>query len=79
MICTKTSIDDYENLFRVDVLDATDIVRDDIDVHQDFKNQLKKSKDGWCKTWLMWKDNSISMQNNKLGSFGKLKNLLRNL
>ena len=30
MMCAKTSIDDYENLCRLDVLGVTDIPRDDI-------------------------------------------------
>ena len=47
-------------------LDVTDILRDDSPVHQDFKNQLRRSKDGWSETGLMWQDNSTSPQNNKL-------------
>ena len=34
LMCTKTSIEDYENLCRLDVLDVIDIARGDIKVHQ---------------------------------------------
>ena len=55
---------------------VTDIVRDDIAVKQDFKDQLRRSKDGWYETRSMRKNNSTALQKNKLGSFGRLKNLL---
>ena len=79
LMCMKTSIDDYENLCRLDALGVTDIICNDITVHQDFKNQLERSNDGWYESGLMWKDNFTSQQNNKLGSLGRLKDLLRNL
>ena len=79
LICTKTSIDDYENLCILDVFGVTDIASDDIAVHQDFKDQPSRSKYGWYKTGLIGKDNSTSVQNNKLGCLGRLKNLLRSL
>ena len=59
-MCTKTSIDDYENLCRLDALAVTDILQDDIPVLQDLKDQLRRNKDSWCKTGLMWKENSTS-------------------
>ena len=34
-MCMKTSIDDYENLCRLDVFGVIDIARGDIKVHQD--------------------------------------------
>ena len=34
LMCTKTSIEHYENLCRLDVLDVTNIARGDIKVHQ---------------------------------------------
>ena len=52
-MCMKTSIDDNENLCRLDVLGVTDIARDDIAVHQDFKDQYRRSKDSSCGTGLM--------------------------
>ena len=41
----KTSIDDNENLCRLDVLGVTYIALVHIAVHQDFKDQLRRSKD----------------------------------
>lgn len=46
LMCTKTPIGVYENLWRLDVLGVIDTVRDDIAIHQDFKDQLKRSKEG---------------------------------
>ena len=77
-MCMKTSIDDYGNLCRLDVLGVIDILRDDSTVHQDFKDKMMKNKDGWYETSLMWKNKFTSLQNNKLGNLGRLNNLLRN-
>ena len=76
LMCTKTSIDDYKNLWRLDILSLTDIARDDFAADEDFKDKFRRSKDGWYETGLMMKDNSTSLQNNKLRSLGWLKNLL---
>ena len=80
----KTFIDDNENLCRLDVSGVTNIALVHIAVHHDFKDQLRRIKDCWYKTVLMWKDNSISLQSNKLGSFRmcckiykEIKNYLR--
>ena len=58
--CRKTSIDDYGNPCRLDVLGETDILRDDSTVYQDFKDQMMRYE-----TELMWKGNFTSLQNNK--------------
>ena len=42
----KTSTDDYEFLYRLDVLGVTDSVSDKGTVHQAFKEQLRKDKTG---------------------------------
>ena len=55
LMCTKTSTDDYENLCRLDVLGVTDITCNDIAVFLEFKDQLRRSKDGWYKTGLIQK------------------------
>ena len=72
----KTSIDDYENLYRLDVLELTDSVSDEYNVHQEFK-ELRKDKNGWHETGLIWKDNCSTVS--QAGSLGRLRNLLRNL
>ena len=46
LMVIKTSTDDYENLYRLDVLGVTDSVRDESTVHQEIKEQLRKDKNG---------------------------------
>lgn len=68
----------YEQFWKslhIIALSLTDIALNDSALYQDFKVQLKRIKDGCWKTRLMWKDNSTSLENNKLGSFGGVKNL----
>ena len=76
LMVIKTSTDDYENLYRLDVLGVKH--SDEGTVHQEFKEQLRKDKNGWYKTGLIWKDNCNTLASNKSGSLGKLRNLLRN-
>ena len=58
---------------------VADTVCDDSASHHDFKDQLRRKKDDWHETGLMWKDSSISVLKNKLGNLERLKNLLQNL
>ena len=44
-----------------------------------FKKQLNRSKEGWYETGLIWRENNIPLENNKCGSLGRLKSLLKNL
>ena len=75
----KTSTDDYEFLYRSNVLGVTDSVSDKGTVHQAFKEQLRKDKTGWYETGLIWKNNCSTLASYKSGSLGRLRNLLRNL
>ena len=79
LMIIKTSTDDYENLYRLDVLGVTDSVSDEGTVHQEFKEQLRKDKNGQYETGLIWKHNCSTLASNKSGSLGRLRNLLRNL
>ena len=79
LMVIKTFTDDYENLYRLDVLGVTDSVIDESTVHQEFKEQLRKEKNGWYGTGLIWKENCSTLASNKSGSLGKLRNLFRNL
>lgn len=79
MICIKTSIDNYENIYRFDLLGVVDIACDNSAVNRDLKDQLRRSKDDLYETGLMWKHSSAWMQNNKLGHLERLKNLMWNL
>ena len=47
LMVIKTSTDNYENLYRLDVLGVTDSVSDEGTMHQEFKEQLRKDKNGW--------------------------------
>ena len=79
LMIIKTSTDDYENLYRLDVLGVTDSVSDEGTVHQEFKEQLRKDKNGQYETGLIWKHNCSTLASKKSGSLGRLRNLLRNL
>ena len=78
LMVTKTSIDEYENLYRLDVLGMIDSVSDEGIVHQEFKEQLRKDKNDWYETGLIWKGNCSTLASNKSGSLGRSRNLLRN-
>ena len=80
LMVIKTSTDNYENLYRLDILGVTDRISDEGTVHHKFKEQLRKDKKkGWYKTGLIWKDNCSTLTSNKSRSLGKLRKLLRNL
>ena len=79
LMVIKTCTVDYENLYRLDVLVVTDSVSDEGIVYQEFKEKLRKDKNGWYETGLIWKDNCSALASNKSGSLGRLRNLLRNL
>ena len=75
---SKTVIDDYDRLSRLDVL--KDRASGDQDsVYSDFKEQLKRSNEGWYKTRLLWKVGHPPLPTNKNRSFGRLSNLLKKL
>ena len=44
LMVIKTSTDDYEHIYRLDVLGVTDSVSDEGTVHQEFKEQLRKDQ-----------------------------------
>ena len=51
----------------------------DENVYKKFKQQLEKNEEGWCKTGLVWTENKVPLNNNKSGSLGRLKLLLKRL
>ena len=79
LMVIKISTADYENLNRLDVLGVASSVSDEGTVHQEFKEHLKKDKNGSYETGLIWKDNFSTLASNKSGSLGRLRNLLGNL
>ena len=77
---TKTVIDDYDRLTRLDVLGIEDRASGDQDsVYSDFKEQLRRSNEGWYETGLLWKVDHPPLPTNKNGSLGRLSNLLKKL
>ena len=77
---TKTSVSDYENLCDTDVLILKEShYKHDDHVYEKFKKQLKTDKEGWYETGLVWKEGDLPLNNNKNGSLGRLKSVVRNL
>ena len=77
---TRTSSTDYEQLCSLDVLGLQD--RPDGDqqsVYDDFKEQLRRSDEGWYETGLIWKHGHDLLPNNKQGSLRRLESLLKKL
>ena len=77
---TRTSSTDYEQLCSLDVLGLQD--RPDGDqqsVYKDFKEQLRRSDQGWYETGLLWKHGHDLLPNNKQGSLRRLESLLKKL
>ena len=77
---TRTSSTDYEQLCSLDVLGLQD--RPDGDqqsVYDDFKEQLRRSGEGWYETGLIWKHGHDLLPNNKQGSLRRLESLLKKL
>ena len=80
MFLTQTSIGDYEELCRMDVLGLQDTpIRDQDVVHQEFLEQLKRSPEGWYETALPWKGGHPPLPNNKTGSLKRLASLVQRL
>lgn len=76
MFLTQTSSFDYENLCRLDVLGLEDSTTgDQASVYAEFKEQLKRSPDGWYEVNLPWKGNHPSLPSNEKRSLKRLKAL----
>ena len=77
---TRTSSVDYQQLCTLDVLGLQD--RPDGDqqsVYHDFKEQLKRSDEGWYETGLLWKHGHDILPNNKSGGLRRMENLVKKL
>ena len=77
---SKTSVHDYENLCRLDVLGAKEehVRRDEV-WYDEFAKQLSQSPEEWHETNLLWKEKNPPLDANKSGSLGRLNSLLHNL
>ncbi|XP_068723854.1 uncharacterized protein [Montipora capricornis] len=77
---TRTSSTDYEQLCSLDVLGLQDGPDgDQQSVYNDFKEQLRRSDEGWYETGLLWKHGHDLLPINKQGSLRKLESLLKKL
>ena len=77
---TQTSVSDYEKLCSTDSLGLEESqYNHDEFVFEKFKKQLSRSKEGWYETGFIWRENNISLRDNKCGSLGRLKSLLKHL
>lgn len=80
MLLTQTSIVDYEELCKLDVLGLADTPTGDQSVvYEEFKEQLHRSEEEWCETGLPWKGNHPPLPNNKGGRLRRLASLVRKL
>ena len=80
MYLTQTSSGDYEQLCRLDVLGLEDQpTGDQAAIYEEFKEQLIRNDEGWYETGLLWKPRHAQLPNNKMGSLGRLSNLVKRL
>ena len=80
MLLTQKSRVGYEELCKLDVLGLADSPSGDQGVvYDEFKEQLRRSEDGWYETGLPWKGNHPPLPNNKEGSLRRLTSLVRKL
>ena len=77
---TQASVSDYEKLCSTDSLGLEESqYNHDEFVFEKFKKQLSRSKEGWYETGFIWRENNIPLRDNKCGSLGRLKSLLKHL
>ena len=73
-------MNDYEKLCDTNVLGLKEShYKHGEDVYEKFKKQLKGAKKVGIETGLVWKEGNLPLGNNKNGSLGRLKRLVRNL
>ena len=77
----KSSAANYDQLCSLDVLGLQDQSNGSQQlVYQDFKDQLRRSNEGWYETGLLWKPSGDApLPTNESNSLGRLSNLLRKL
>ena len=82
VLLRTASINTYEELCSLDILGLLDkhhLSKPDDVVLEKFKRQLTQDKNRCHETNLIWKEGQSKVKNNKAGSLGRLKNLVRNL
>ena len=82
---TRTSVSDFDRLCDVDVLEVNHLSHHENhlshheNVYKKFKQQLERNEEGWYGKGLVWTENKVPLNNNKSGSLGCLKSLLKRL
>ena len=77
---TRTSSVEYQQLCSLDVLGLQDRPEGDQQcVYEEFKEQLRRSDEGWYETGLLWKHGHKPLQSNEHGSLRRLENLTKKL
>ena len=80
VLLTQSALVDYEQLCSLDVLGLADTHENDqLEVYEEFKEQLERSPAGWYETKLPWKANHPTLPTNEAGSKRRLEQLLRKL
>ena len=64
MLFTKTSMHDYQKLCDLDVLGLQESPNEEQSIYEDFKEQLRQSKEGWYETGLLWKPGMEDLPSN---------------
>ena len=75
VLFSKKSINDYTDVLG---LKESHYKYDDY-VYENFKKLLQRGKAGWYEPGLVQKEGNLPLGNNKNGSLGRLKSLVRNL
>ena len=78
LFARSSSSEDYERLCSLDVLDLESRSEQN-PVHQEFKDQLETSSEGWYQTGLIWKAGIPDLPSNESGSKARLKKLVQRL
>ena len=78
LFARSSSSEDYERLCSLDVLGLESRSEQNL-VHQEFKDQLKRSPEGWYQTGLIWKAGIPDLPSNESGSKARLKKLVQRL
>ena len=69
MLLTRNSTCDHDQLYRLCILDVEDQPSGDQEfVYRELKDQLQRHPEGFYETFLIWKVNHPTLDNNKTGS-----------
>ena len=76
----RTSVSDFDRLCDMNVLGVEENhLSHNENEYKKFKQQLERNEGGWYKSGVVWTENKVPLNNNKSGSLGRLKSLLKRL